>query len=185
MIIKHNNSTTRQGQYQTQVQLLTAQKATTWKTSVGRKGKVALFGRPAAWEGGGRMSWSISRLPVRRQKLWGPCGGGAVGRGISLCTVLGLVGITVTFQASHIQSVRPCLQFLCSVCLHRYTRMLVPGSEPWLWSLFCVWHWALDITSPCLSFLICKIVDNTSLALWGPCEDWVTTCKALRITPGM
>lgn len=56
MIIKHNNSTTRQGQYQTQVQLLTAQKATTWKTSVGRKGKVALFGRPAAWEGGGRMS---------------------------------------------------------------------------------------------------------------------------------
>lgn len=55
-IIKHNNSITRQGQYQTQVQLLTAQKAKTWKTSIDRKGKVALFGRPAAWEGGGRMS---------------------------------------------------------------------------------------------------------------------------------
>ena len=42
--------------YQTQVRLLTAGKADTRETSIGGKGKVALFRSPATWEDGGLMS---------------------------------------------------------------------------------------------------------------------------------
>ena len=54
---QHNKDiVTGPGRYPTQVWLLAAQKANTRETSVGGKGKVALFRRPATWEDGGQMS---------------------------------------------------------------------------------------------------------------------------------
>jgi len=44
-------------------------KANTQETSVGGKGEVAVFRRPATWGDGGLMSKTISKLPTGRRRF--------------------------------------------------------------------------------------------------------------------